>query len=54
MHKQKFLHRDLKLENILLDSKYQPKLCDFAYTAKLKKVDNFLDRYLGTEGYMSP
>ena len=44
-------HLDIKLENIVLDANYIPKLIDFAYTDKTG-VD--LTIFRGTEYYMAP
>ena len=33
MHKLKLVHRDIKIENVLIDSKNQFQLCDFGSTA---------------------
>lgn len=33
MHKLKLIHRDIKIENVLIDSKNQFQLCDFGSTA---------------------
>ena len=51
IHSKKICHRDIKLENILVDKKYNPKICDFGFATFSK---NKLKRYLGTPGYKSP
>ena len=45
VHKQKVMHRDLKLENIILDSENNVKICDFGWCSVFtneKKFFNFL------------
>jgi len=39
LHKNKINHRDLKIENILLNEKYEIKICDFGL-AKVNKFDD--------------
>ena len=50
-HNAGICHRDLKLENILLDEKFSPKISDFGY-ATLNK--NNLTALKGTKSYFAP
>lgn len=52
MHKNRVVHRDLKLENILLDNDLNLKLADFGF-ACYKNID-CLKSYRGTMTYMAP
>ena len=48
----KVAHRDLKLENILVEKDLSLKIADFGY-ASFQKTD-FLSSYRGTFTYMAP
>ena len=52
MHSHKVVHRDLKLENILVDDDLNLKLADFGF-ACYKNIDA-LNSYRGTMTYMAP
>lgn len=52
MHSLKVAHRDLKLENILIDSNLNLKVADFGF-ACYKSIDT-LRSYRGTMTYMAP
>lgn len=52
MSSMKIAHRDLKLENILVDCDLNLKIADFGY-ASFQKTD-MLSSYRGTFTYMAP
>ena len=52
MHNKRVVHRDLKLENILVDDRLNLKIADFGF-ATYKSIDN-LRSYRGTMTYMAP
>ena len=52
MNNMKVAHRDLKLENILIDCDLTIKIADFGY-ASFQKID-LLSSYRGTFTYMAP
>ncbi|KAG8834763.1 hypothetical protein FRC17_007270 [Serendipita sp. 399] len=52
-HDQGVVHRDLKLENVLLDDHTQIKLSDFGFTREFER-GALLETFCGTTGYASP
>ena len=53
VHDRGAVHRDLKLENVLLDEHCRVKLSDFGFTREFEK-GTLLDTFCGTIGYASP
>ena len=48
------LHRDFKLDNILIDEQYQTvKVCDFGVSKLVKKGETIYDQ-CGTPAYLAP
>ncbi|EJD08478.1 Pkinase-domain-containing protein [Fomitiporia mediterranea MF3/22] len=53
IHEKGVVHRDLKLENVLLDERCRIKLGDFGFTREFER-GSLLDTYCGTTGYAAP
>ncbi|KAG8933816.1 hypothetical protein FRC02_011138 [Tulasnella sp. 418] len=53
VHKNDVVHRDLKLENVLLDERCHVKLGDFGFTREFEQ-GRMLETFCGTTGYAAP
>jgi serine/threonine protein kinase len=54
VHQKSCVHRDLKLENILLDKHESVKLVDFGFTREYEGKTNYLQTWCGTVCYSAP
>ena len=54
VHDLSCVHRDLKLENILLDKHENVKLCDFGFTREYEGKISHLQTFCGTVCYSAP
>ncbi len=53
LHKNGIVHRDIKLDNILLDKHFQPKVCDFGISSIIEPGKRIYDTG-GTPAYLAP
>jgi len=53
IHKAGFVHRDIKLENIMLDATGTIKIGDFGVSRRMKPNKRYFEQ-AGTPAYMAP
>ncbi len=54
IHEQNIVHRDIKLENLLIDLNNNVKICDFGIGRKINSKNQLLYDQCGTLMYMAP
>jgi NIMA (never in mitosis gene a)-related kinase len=54
LHERKVLHRDIKSQNIFIDSEGAIKLADFGISKMLEHTQNLASTVVGTPYYLSP
>lgn len=53
-HASQVVHRDLKLENVLVSKEFKVKLIDFGFSVLLPSENHILYDYCGTPNYIAP
>ena len=53
IHSRSVIHRDVKLDNILIDGDFTVKICDFG-VSKIIRKDQLVKDQCGTPAYIAP
>ncbi len=53
IHSQNIVHRDIKLDNILIDLSNNIKICDFGVSRQIKRGET-IKHQCGTPAYIAP
>lgn len=53
-HSRDIVHRDLKMENVLISKEMRVKLIDFGFSLQLPKENHILYDYCGTPSFIAP
>lgn len=54
IHEKNILHRDIKLDNILLDKEFKVRICDFGVSRFMPKSNHSIKERCGTPAYIAP
>jgi serine/threonine protein kinase len=54
LHSNKIMHRDLKLQNLILTDSKDLKICDFGLSVQLNDEEDLHKTVCGTPNYLSP
>ncbi|CAG9798671.1 unnamed protein product [Chironomus riparius] len=54
MHHLGYVHRDIKAENILVQSDEHYKLCDFGFSTQITSSQDYLNTFCGSPPYAAP
>lgn len=53
IHSKQIIHRDIKLDNILLDENLNCKICDFG-VSRIMEPEEIIKEKCGTPAYLAP
>lgn len=54
MHDKNIAHLDIKMDNIMFDKDFTPKICDFGFATQFSNREEKSKKYVGSKPYASP